>query len=104
MILINSTQRNTALNHIAPLIPVDFHEFPWHPCNHDEDGTVKGHLKNPEQGDQVRFHTGTRFHRTKDPARERADIPPGGARSWTTQKWDEGGGSGGGSNPVRRFR
>ena len=24
-----------------------------------------------------------RFHQTTDPARERADIPPGGARSWT---------------------
>ena len=43
-------------------------------------GAARPHAKNS----QVRFHTGPAFIERRDPARERADIPPGGARSWTS--------------------
>ena len=40
--------------------------------------------KRPQQTiNSSRFHTGLDFIRPRDPARERADIPPGGARSRT---------------------
>lgn len=51
-----------------------------------------------------RLHTGTRLTRRQNPARERADIPPGGARSRTSRRRDEGGGLCSGSSTIRRFR
>ena len=48
--------------------------------------TGQGAQRTPQEKSQVRFHTGTRLHRIKDPARGRADIPPGGARSWTPRE------------------
>jgi DNA-binding transcriptional regulator/RsmH inhibitor MraZ len=83
-----------------PHFSVDYHEFPWHPCSHDEQGH-KGALKTPRHQEQVSYRHPLII---RDPARERADIPPGGARSRTTQQWDEGGGSGSGSSSIRRFR
>ena len=36
------------------------------------------------------FIQASRFHQSRDPARGRADIPPGGARSWTPRKAGRG--------------
>ncbi|SNR26468.1 hypothetical protein SAMN06265370_101241 [Puniceibacterium sediminis] len=68
-------------------------------------------IKNPNEHSQTknkrtgRFHTGPDLHRTaRDPARERADIPPDGARSWSLPpQRDEDAGLISGSGSSRRF-
>jgi hypothetical protein len=47
----------------------------------------QGRQQDPEQG-EVRFHTGTRFHSIRDPARERADISPRWRAQLDAQRWD----------------
>jgi MraZ protein len=74
------------------------------PIAQDEDGKTKRGNKRPQvKKSQVRFHTGTRLHLFADPARERADIPPGGARSRKIPETGQGGGSSSGSSSIRRF-
>ncbi|WP_162290715.1 hypothetical protein [Yoonia vestfoldensis] len=50
-------------------------------CTVMTDKTSKGQLKNPNRQKQVSYRL--RHHFKNDPARERADIPPGGTRSRT---------------------
>ena len=67
-------------SHKFPLLPMNSHGIPL--SSKRWNGTKRGD-QDPEPG-EGRFHTGTRASSNdRDPARERADIPPGGARSWT---------------------
>lgn len=64
-----------------PLISMFSHGIP---IAEDEDGNSKrGTQTTPKKKLPSQVHTGTRLYLFKDPARERADIPPGGARSRT---------------------
>ncbi len=70
------------------------------PYTSDED-EVDGALNDPEKNKQVSYRH-LAFIRHRDPARERADIPPGGACSWTSRKAGECGGLISGSRSTRR--
>ena len=61
-----------------PHFPVDYHEFPWHPCLTVNGTKRSARLQTPQE--QVSYRHPASPER-RDPARERADIPPGGARS-----------------------
>ena len=75
-------------------------------CSHDE-GRQGAHQRprtEHQKQKTSRFHTGTVFHRdNKDPARGRADIPPGGARSRRHPLSGSGGGLNNGSCSTRRI-
>jgi hypothetical protein len=61
---------------------VDYGIARWHnKCTVMTDTTSKGQIKNPDRQKQVSYRL--RHHLKNDPARERADIPPGGTRSRT---------------------
>ena len=55
------------------------------PSASDENGTTGQQTTPNKNKEPSRFHTGTSLSsEQRDPARERADIPPGGARSRTS--------------------
>lgn len=83
--------------HYVFRVAIKYHEFPKSCClvahvlsqrSHGNDGQTfkRGNLRTPTG--KSRFHTGFAITQL-DPARERADIPPGGTRSRTSQRWDE---------------
>lgn len=87
---------------LCPQIPVDFHEFPWHPCSHDEDGTKSEALR-PPISSQVSYRHPL-SSKKRDPVRGRAEHPPRWhAQLDYPQKRDEGGGLISGSRSIRRF-
>lgn len=82
-------------------IPIASRKIPWQTEFTDEDG----HERAQRPIRQVRFHTGTRFHRTKRSGAQASRHPP----RWHAQPdrprdGNEGGGSGSGSSPIRRCR
>jgi hypothetical protein len=70
-----------------PLSPMNSHS---NPCSSDENETA-GAPNDPDfKKTLAGFIQAPRFHQTEDPARERADIPPGGACSWTSRESGRG--------------
>ena len=63
-----------------------------------------GRSKDPEIGTKSGFIQAPAFIERRDPARERADIPPGGARSWTPRKAGRGRRIGRWQHPYPPFR
>ncbi len=80
------------------LISMNSHAIP---CSSDEDEDT-GHQTTPRRKQKVSYRH-LAFIEPRDPARERADIPPGGARSRTPRKAGSGGGLISGSRSTRRF-
>lgn len=62
-----------------------------------------GHQTTPSQTKRAGFIQAFAFIEQRDPARGRADIPPGGARSRTSRKAGQGGGLISGSRSARPF-
>ena len=58
--------------------------------SHDEDGTDKGATRPQVISLKSGFIQAPAFIETRDPARGRADIPPGGARSWSSPEMGRG--------------
>ncbi|WP_298910634.1 hypothetical protein [uncultured Aliiroseovarius sp.] len=86
---------------IIPQKTIASHEFPSYPCIQDEDGTERGN-KTPLDTPKSGFIQAPASSYERDPARTRADIPPGGARSWAPGD-GTGGGLVSGSRSIRRF-
>jgi len=66
--------------------------------------TIKGAKKNPIGEKNSRFHTGTRFIRTKEIRRASEQTSPQVARAVGLPVRDERGGLSSGSSSIRRFR
>jgi hypothetical protein len=75
-----------------PQKTIVFHEFPCHPLTHGEDGIKNRGIKQDPDRDIPKsgFIQAPAFIEKRDPARGRADIPPGGARSRTPRRAGRG--------------
>jgi hypothetical protein len=76
-------QQLVARAHKKLLPPMNSHAIT---CSSDENETRGTKRPQADNKTLAGFIQAPRFHQTKDPARERADIPPGGARSWTSRQ------------------
>ena len=88
---------------LFPYSGVDFHEFPCHPCLHDEDGKTKRRKDLGNLPSQVSYRHPLSSHHEFRRAGEQTS-PQVARAAGATQKWDEGGGLGSGSSSIRRFR